>query len=59
MKDLNEISHSLYKNKTLNKDFMLYLTTLANSADNGDKKSRAVYNKLLRNKEELTKKLSK
>jgi ppGpp synthetase/RelA/SpoT-type nucleotidyltranferase len=59
MKELNEISHSLYKNKTLNKDFMLYLTTLANSADNGDKKSRAVYNKLLRNKEELTKKLSK
>jgi len=38
---------------------MLYLTTLANSADNGNKKSRAVYNKLLRNKEELTKKLSK
>jgi ppGpp synthetase/RelA/SpoT-type nucleotidyltranferase len=59
MKELNEISHSLYKNKTLNKDFMLYLTTLANSADNGDKKSKAVYNKLLRNKEELTKKLSK
>jgi ppGpp synthetase/RelA/SpoT-type nucleotidyltranferase len=59
MKELNEISHSLYKNKTLNKDFMLYLTTLANSADNGNKKSRAVYNKLLRNKEELTKKLSK
>ena len=59
MKELNEISHSLYKNKTLNKDFMLYLTTLANSADNGDKKSKSVYNKLLRNKEELTKKLSK
>jgi ppGpp synthetase/RelA/SpoT-type nucleotidyltranferase len=59
MKELNEISHSLYKNKTLNKDFMLYLTTLANSADNGDRKSKSVYNKLLRNKEELTKKLSK
>jgi ppGpp synthetase/RelA/SpoT-type nucleotidyltranferase len=59
MKEINEISHPLYKNKSLNKEFMLYLTSIANAADNGDKTSKSIYSKLLSDKKQLLTKLTK
>jgi ppGpp synthetase/RelA/SpoT-type nucleotidyltranferase len=40
MKEVNILSHDAYKNKNLNKDYMLYLTNLADKADNGDELSK-------------------
>ena len=39
MKEVNILSHDAYKNKTLNKDYMLYLTNLASKADEGDEQA--------------------
>lgn len=58
MKEVNILSHDAYKNKSLNKEYMLYLTSLANEADNGNGFSKEQFNMIMRNKAEVRKMLN-
>jgi len=58
MKEVNILSHDAYKNKSLNKEYMLYLTSLANEADNGNGFSKEQFNMVMRNKAEVRKMLN-
>jgi ppGpp synthetase/RelA/SpoT-type nucleotidyltranferase len=57
MKEINELAHPHYKAKNLNSDFMEYLTTLADKGDRGDKKAQAEFNRIMRNKKDVSEKL--
>ena len=58
MKEVNILSHDAYKNKTLNKEYMLYLTSLANDADNGNGFAKEQFNSVMQNKAEVKKMLN-
>jgi (p)ppGpp synthase/HD superfamily hydrolase len=58
MKDVNVLSHDAYKNKKLNKDYMLYLTTLADNADKGNKTAQNEFSRLMSNKSQVEKQLN-
>jgi (p)ppGpp synthase/HD superfamily hydrolase len=58
MKDINVLSHDAYKNKTLNKDYMLYLTTLAEHADKGNKTAQNEFAQLMSKKSQVEKQLN-
>ena len=58
MKEVNILSHDAYKNKTLNKEYMLYLTSLANDADNGNGFANEQFNSIMNNKAEVRKMLN-
>ena len=58
MKEVNILSHDAYKNKSLNKEYMLYLTSLANEADNGNGFSKEQFSMTMRNKAEVRKMLN-
>jgi (p)ppGpp synthase/HD superfamily hydrolase len=58
MKEINILSHDAYKHKVLNKPYMLYLTTLANNADNGDEKAGEEFLELMSRKDLVKKKLT-
>jgi hypothetical protein len=58
MKDVNVLSHDAYKKKNLNTDFMLYLTTLADQADRGNKASQMEFSKLMQNKAQVENQLN-
>ena len=58
MKEVNILSHDAYKNKSLNKEYMLYLTSLANEADNGNGFSKEQFSMIMRNKAEVRKMLN-
>lgn len=57
MKEVNEIAHNHYKAKNLNADYMEYLTSLADKADNGDKKAATEFSRIMRNKKDVSEKL--
>jgi ppGpp synthetase/RelA/SpoT-type nucleotidyltranferase len=57
MKEINELAHPHYKAKNLNSDFMEYLTSLADKGDRGDKKAQAEFNRIMRNKKDVSEKL--
>ena len=57
MKEINELAHPHYKAKNLNSDFMEYLTTLADKGDRGDKKAQTEFNRIMRNKKDVSEKL--
>jgi hypothetical protein len=52
------LSHEAYKNKTLNKEYMLYLTTLADNADKGSKTAQDQFAEIMQNKGNVRKSLS-
>jgi ppGpp synthetase/RelA/SpoT-type nucleotidyltranferase len=58
MKDVNVLSHDAYKNKKLNKDYMLYLTTLAEHADKGNKTAQNEFAQLMSKKSQVEKQLN-
>jgi len=58
MKDINVLSHDAYKNKRLNKDYMLYLTTLADHADKGNKTAQNEFAQLMSKKSQVEKQLN-
>jgi ppGpp synthetase/RelA/SpoT-type nucleotidyltranferase len=58
MKEVNILSHEAYKNKTLNKEYMLYLTTLADNADKGSKTAQDQFAEIMQNKGNVRKSLS-
>jgi len=58
MKEVNILSHDAYKNKNLNKDYMLYLTNLADEADKGDELSKERFLVEMSNKARIRKMLS-
>jgi ppGpp synthetase/RelA/SpoT-type nucleotidyltranferase len=58
MKEINILSHDAYKHKVLNKPYMLYLTTLANNADNGDERASEEFLELMSRKDLVKKKLT-
>lgn len=58
MKEINILSHDAYKNKMLNKAYMLYLTTLGNEADNGDQRAMEEFASLMSRKDLVKKKLT-
>jgi ppGpp synthetase/RelA/SpoT-type nucleotidyltranferase len=58
MKEINILSHDAYKNKRLNADYMLHLTTIADNADKGDQDAIDEFNKLMTNKHEVEQKLN-
>jgi ppGpp synthetase/RelA/SpoT-type nucleotidyltranferase len=58
MKDVNVLSHDAYKKKNLNTDFMLYLTTLADQADRGNKAAQVEFSKLMTNKAQVENQLN-
>jgi ppGpp synthetase/RelA/SpoT-type nucleotidyltranferase len=58
MKDVNVLSHDAYKNRTLNKDYMLYLTTLADQADKGNKTAQNEFAQLMSKKSQVEKQLN-
>jgi len=58
MKDINVLSHDAYKKKNLNKDFMLYLTTLADQADRGNVAAQIEFSKLMQNKAQVENQLN-
>ena len=59
MKEINILSHDAYKNKRLNNDYMLYLTNLANNADNGNQTAITEFDKLMEDKHKVEKQLNK
>jgi len=58
MKQVNVLSHDGYKNKDLNVDYLLYLTTLANEADKGNAASKAEFERVMSDRVAVKKKLS-
>jgi (p)ppGpp synthase/HD superfamily hydrolase len=58
MKQINVLSHDAYKNKDLNVDYLLYLTTLANEADKGNASSKAEFERVMSDRVAVKKKLS-
>ena len=56
-KDVNVLSHNPYKKGTLNKQFLLDLTDLANRADKEDAKAIKEFSKLMKDKKAVEKKL--
>jgi ppGpp synthetase/RelA/SpoT-type nucleotidyltranferase len=58
MKQINVLSHDAYKNKDLNVDYLLYLTTLANEADKGNASSKAEFERIMSERVAVKKKLS-
>jgi ppGpp synthetase/RelA/SpoT-type nucleotidyltranferase len=58
MKQINVLSHDAYKNKVLDRDYLLYLTTIANEADKGNKSSQNEYEMIMKDKVSVKKKLS-
>jgi ppGpp synthetase/RelA/SpoT-type nucleotidyltranferase len=58
MKQINVLSHDAYKNKVLDRDYLLYLTTIANEADKGNKSSQNEYEMIMRDKVSVKTKLS-
>jgi len=58
MKQINVLSHDAYKNKDLNVDYLLYLTTIANEADKGNTASKAEFERVMSDRVAVKKKLS-
>lgn len=58
MKQINVLSHDAYKNKVLDRDYLLYLTTIANEADKGNKSSQNEYEIIMKDKVSVKTKLS-
>jgi ppGpp synthetase/RelA/SpoT-type nucleotidyltranferase len=58
MKQINVLSHDAYKNQNLNKDYLLYLTTIANEADKGNSSAMEQFTEVMGNKVAVKKRLS-
>lgn len=58
MKEVNILSHDAYKNKRLNKEYMLYLTSLANEADRGDKEAGITFDEIMSDKHKVEQRLN-
>jgi (p)ppGpp synthase/HD superfamily hydrolase len=58
MKQVNVLSHDAYKNKDLDVDYLLYLTTIANEADKGNAASKAEFERVMSDRVAVKKKLS-
>jgi len=58
MKQINVLSHDAYKNKDLDVDYLLYLTTIANEADKGNTASKAEFERVMSDRVAVKKKLS-
>jgi ppGpp synthetase/RelA/SpoT-type nucleotidyltranferase len=58
MKQINVLSHDAYKNKDLDVDYLLYLTTIANEADKGNAASKAEFERVMSDRVAVKKKLS-
>jgi len=58
MKQVNVLSHDAYKNKNLNVDYLLYLTTIANEADKGNNSSAVEFDSVMKDRVSVKKKLS-
>jgi len=57
MKEVNTLSHDAYKKKILNKDYMLYLTSLADQADRGNSEAQQEFSRIMKNKAAVEQKL--
>ena len=56
-KAINEQSHEAYKKGTLNSEYLLYVTDLANKADKGNRKAYIEFDKIIDNPTQLAKDL--
>jgi ppGpp synthetase/RelA/SpoT-type nucleotidyltranferase len=59
MKEIGLLSHDAYKNKTLNAEYMNFLTELANRADKGEKDAIQEFDLIMQDKEGVERKLNK
>ena len=56
-KDVNVLSHNPYKKGTINKEYLLKLTNLANKADKGNKNAIKEFNEIMKDKEKVERQL--